>query len=139
MLPERLDRGCENTSGVRRAWVASRVRRLIGLTRRSRFQRTTTTGLILCVVGEHCLVSLRAGNKRQRVEDIPLRWNPCRHHLREGNSLNLTRCEMCCHGIGQRGCTDSERGYLWMLVGVDLNPVASLTVLLTEIWYVVDK
>ena len=69
-----------DTSGVRRAWVTSRVRILIGLLRRSRVQRTTTTGLISCDVGEHCLVSLRAANKRQRSEDIPLRWNPCRRH-----------------------------------------------------------
>ena len=33
---------------------------------RSRLQRTTTTGLISCDAGEHWLVSLRAGNKRQR-------------------------------------------------------------------------
>ena len=83
-------RGCYNndwtkdtsgTSGVRLAWVASRVCILIGLTRGSRLQRTTTTGLISCDAGEHCVVSLRAGNKRQRSEDI---WNRCRHHLREG-------------------------------------------------------
>ena len=73
-----------NTSGVHRAWVASRVRILIGLMRRSRLQRTTTTGLISCDAGEHCLVSLRAGNKLQRSEDIPLRWPRCRRHLREG-------------------------------------------------------
>ena len=28
--------------------------------------------------------------------------------------------------------------YLWMLVGVDLNPVESLTVSLTETWHCVD-
>ena len=33
---------------------------------RSRLQRTTTTGLISCDAGGHWLVSLRAGNKRQR-------------------------------------------------------------------------
>ena len=31
-----------------------------------------------------------------------------------------------------------QRGYLWMPVGVDLNPVAPVTVLLTESWYHVD-
>ena len=35
--------------------------------RKSYLQRTTTNGLISCAAG---LVSLRAGNKRQRVEDI---------------------------------------------------------------------
>ena len=84
MLQQRLDRGANNTSGVQRAWVASRVRVLIGLMRRSRFQRTTTPGLISCDAGEHCLVLLRAGNKRQQSKDIPRRWNRCRHHLREG-------------------------------------------------------
>ena len=83
-------RGCYNndwtedvkdTSGVRRAWVA---RIQIGLKRRSRLQHTTMTGLISCDAGEHCLVSWPAGNKRQRVEDTPLKWNRCRHHLREG-------------------------------------------------------
>ena len=92
-----------NTSGVRRACVASRLRTLIGLMRRSRLQRTTT-GLISFDAGEPCLVSLRAGNKRQLVEDIPLRWNRCRHHFREvvfweivfcANSLNLIRREWC--------------------------------------------
>ena len=34
--------------------------------KRSRIQRTTTTGLILCDAGEHCLASLHAGNERQR-------------------------------------------------------------------------
>ena len=29
-------------------------------------------------------------------------------------------------------------GYFWMLVGMDLNPVVSVTVLLTETWYFVD-
>ena len=33
---------------------------------RSRLQRTTTTGLISCNAGEHWLVSLRAGNERER-------------------------------------------------------------------------
>ena len=72
-----------NTSGVQRAWVASCVRIQIGLMRRCRLHRTTTTGLISCDAGEHSLVLLRAGNKRQKVEDIPLGWNRCRHHLRE--------------------------------------------------------
>ena len=76
--------GVNDTCGVQRPWVAGRVRILIGLMRRSRLQRTTTTGLISCDAGEHCLVSFRAGNKRQRMEEIPLRWNRCRHHLREG-------------------------------------------------------
>ena len=33
---------------------------------RSYLQLTTTTGLISCDAGEHCLDSLRAGNERQR-------------------------------------------------------------------------
>ena len=41
--------------------------------------------------------------------------------------------------LGQRGAWhETERGYFWMLLGMDLNPVASLTVLLTEIWQRVD-
>ena len=55
-----------------------------GLVRRSHLQRTTTTGLISRDAGEHCLVFLRAGNKRQRSEDFPLRWNRCSHHLQRG-------------------------------------------------------
>ena len=90
-------RGCYNndwtrdaskTSGVQRALVASRARILIGLVRRNSLQRTTTTGLISCDAGEQCHVSLRAGNMRQRSEDVPLRWNRCRHHLREGCCWN---------------------------------------------------
>ena len=39
----------------------------------------------------------------------------------------------------QRGTWhETERVYLWMLVGMDLNLVASVTVLLTETCYVVD-
>ena len=56
-----------------------------------------------------------------------------------GNSLGLIRCDMCWDGVGQRGTWhETERGYLWILVGRDLNPVASVTVLLTEIWHLVD-
>ena len=36
--------------------------------------------------------------------------------------------------LGQRGAWhETERGYFWMLLGMDLNLVAFLTVLLTEI------
>ena len=38
------------------------------------------------------------------------------------------------HGHGN----ETERGYLWMLVGMDLNPVASVTVLLTETCYILQ-
>ena len=34
--------------------------------------------------------------------------------------------------------TRLDDGYLWILVDMDLNPVASVTVLLTETWYFVD-
>ena len=55
-----------------------------------------------------------------------------------GNSLGLFWCDMCWDGIGQRGTWhETDGGYLWILVGIDLNPVASVTVLLseTETWY----
>ena len=57
-----------------------------------------------------------------------------------GNSLSLIWCGMCWHGFEQRGAWhETEHGYLWILVGMDLNPVASVTVLLTETWYLVDS
>ena len=41
--------------------------------------------------------------------------------------------------FGQRGTWhETECGYLWMLVGMVLNPVESLSVLLTETWHRVD-
>ena len=47
-----------------------------------------------------------------------------------GNSLGLIRCDVCWDGIGQRGTWhETVDGYLWILVGMDQNPVASLTVL----------
>ena len=46
---------------------------------------------------------------------------------------------MCWDRIRQRGTWhETDGGYLWILVGMDLNPVASVTVLLTETWYFVD-
>ena len=55
------------------------------------------------------------------------------------DSLDLIWCEMWCDGMEQRGTWhETEHGYLWMLVGMDLYPVASVTVLLTETWYFVD-
>ena len=48
-------------------------------------------------------------------------------------------CDMCWDGIVQRGtCHESGDGYLWIMVGMDLNPVASVTVFLTETWYRTD-
>ena len=48
-----------------------------------------------------------------------------------GNSLSLIWCGMCWDGIEQRGAWhETEHGCLWVLVGMDLNPVASVTVLL---------
>ena len=56
-----------------------------------------------------------------------------------GHSLGLIWCDMCGDGIGQRGKRhEIDHGYLWILVVMDLNPVASVTVLLTETWYLVD-
>ena len=41
--------------------------------------------------------------------------------------------------LEQRGTWhETEREYLWMLVGMDLNPVETLSVLLTETWHRVD-
>ena len=60
---QRLSRGYELYSEVRCVWDSSLVR--LGLMR-SHLQLTTTTGLISCDAGEHCLDSLRAGNERQR-------------------------------------------------------------------------
>ena len=56
-----------------------------------------------------------------------------------GNSLGLIRCDMCWDGIGRRGAWhETDDGYLWILVDIDLNLVASVAVLLTETWYYVD-
>ena len=53
-----------------------------------------------------------------------------------GNSLGLIMGDMCWDGIEQRGTWHETDGwYLWILVGIDLNPVGSVTVLLTETWY----
>ena len=66
--------------------------------KRSSLQRTTTTGLISCDAGEHCLDSLRAGNKRQRrrTEMETLQSSSPREVLMYyyicGNSFNLTQC-----------------------------------------------
>ena len=46
---------------------------------------------------------------------------------------------MCLDGVVQRGTWHvTERWYLRILVGMDLNLVASVTVLLIETWYSVD-
>ena len=56
-----------------------------------------------------------------------------------GNPLSLVWCGMCSDAIEQRGAWhETERGCMWMLVVMELTPVASLTVLLTETWYLVD-
>ena len=126
------------TSGARRAVVASRVRILIGLMRRSRLQRTTT-GLISCDTGEHCFVSLRAGNKRPRSEDIPPRWNRCRHHLREECCWKTCFLATRWISFGVK-CVETVLGNVGHGTrrNVDLNLVASVTVLLAETWYFVD-
>ena len=49
-------------------------------------------GLMLRDAGEHCLVSLRIVNKRQRVEDIPLRWNRLQTSSPRGVSLENVLC-----------------------------------------------
>ena len=130
-------RDTSNTSGVRRAWVANSVRILIGLMGRSSLQRTTTS-----------LVSLRAGNKRQRSDDTPLRWNRCKHRLRQGCcwktcfvatrfvSSGPTCVETVVGNVGHG--TRLNVGICGMLFRMDLNLVASVTVLLTETWYFVD-
>ena len=93
---------------------------------RSYLQLTTTTGLISCDAGEHCLDSLRAGNERQRWEDIPLRRNALqssslRGVLTEigfcGNSLvssRVTRVGTVLSNVG-RGTrlTMGTCGYCW--------------------------
>ena len=56
-----------------------------------------------------------------------------------GNSLGHIQCDMCWDGIRQRGTRhETDDGYLWILVGMDLSPVASVTVLLTGTWHLVD-
>ena len=56
-----------------------------------------------------------------------------------GNSSSLILSRMCWDGIEQRGaCNETEHGHLWILVGVGLILVASMTVLLTQTWYLVD-
>ena len=53
--------------------------------------------------------------------------------------MGLTQCDMCWDGTGQRATWhETDGGYSWILVGMDLNPVASVTVLLTETWYFVN-
>ena len=109
---------------------------------RSYLQLTTTTALNSCDAGEHCLDSLRAGNERQRYEDIPLRRKTLqssspRGVLMEigfcGNSLGLIMGDMCWDGIEQRGTWhETDGGYLWILVVWTLDPVASETMLLTD-------
>ena len=70
---------------------------------------------------------LRAGNERQRWEDIPLRRKALqssspRGVLTEigfcGNSLGLIMGEMCWDGIEQRG-NETDGGYLWITGGMD--------------------
>ena len=92
---------------------------------RSYLQLTTTTGLISCDAGEHCLDSLHTGHERQRYEDIPLRRKTLqssspRGVLMEigcGSSLGLNMGEMCWDGIEQRGhgtrLTVGTCGYWW--------------------------
>ena len=55
------------------------------------------------------------------------------------NRATCTRRKNAYNQVCKRGTWhDTEHGYLWMLVGMDLNPVASVTVLLTETWYLLD-
>ena len=50
-----------------------------------------------------------------------------------GNSLSLFMGKMCWDGIEQRGTwNETDGGYLWILVVWTLDPVASVTMLLTE-------
>ena len=130
----RRRRGCCNDA----AFGNSSLVRL-GLMR-SYLQLTTTTGLISCDAGEHCLDSLRAGNERQRLEDIPLRRKTLqssspRGVLMEigfcGNSLGLKCVGTVLSNVGHgTRLTVSTCGH-WL--GWTLYPVASVTMLLTEI------
>ena len=107
---------------------------------RSYLQLTTTTGLISCDAGEHCLDSLRAGNERQRYEDIPLRRKTLQSSSPIGVLMEIGFCalglimgEMCWDGIEQRGTWhETDGGYLWILVVWTLDLVASETMLLID-------
>ena len=56
-----------------------------------------------------------------------------------GNSLGLIMGEMCWDGIEQRGTWhETDGGYLWILVVWTLDPVASVTMLLTDDLHLVD-
>ena len=56
-----------------------------------------------------------------------------------GNLLGLIRRDVCWDGAGQRRTWhETDDGYLWTFVGMDLNFVTSVTVLLTEIWHLAN-
>ena len=78
-----------------------------------------------------------------RVRHLDVKWLREGCFLMEsvfcGNPLSLILCGMCLDGIEQSGAWhETERGYLWILVGMDLNLAGSVTVLLTETWYLID-
>ena len=91
--------------------------------KRSRKQRTTTTGLISCDAGEHCLHSLRVGNERQRwrTEMETLQSSSLRGVLMYnyicGNSFNLTQYRKESVWLRQWTGRRTARRILWLNPG----------------------
>ena len=91
--------------------------------KRSRIQRTMTTGLISCHAGELCLDSLHAGNERQRwrteMETLqtssPRRVLMCNYIC--GNSFNLTQYRKESVWLHQWTRRRTARRILWLNPG----------------------
>ena len=68
---------------------------------------STTTGLISCDAGEHCLVSLRAGNKRQR-------WRTEMKSLQSSLGTGESRFDFICGLDNERhGDSREDSGTVW--------------------------
>ena len=118
------------------AWVASRERMLIGLMRGSRFRRTTN-GLICVSVLSIVLFRCALGTSvnRRRI----FHYDGIVADVISERSVVGKRVLVAARWVSSRGTWhEIERGYLWILVGMDLNLVSSVTVLLTETWYLLD-